>query len=82
MIPRIKQIFALDNYLLRVLFDDGRQVLYDVKDDIKSIPAFRDLKEQTGLFHNFQLDPSRTCVYWSDQIDLASDSIAEYGIAC
>ena len=36
-------------------------------------------KTETGLFNNFQLDPSRTCVYWSDRIDLPSDSILEYG---
>ena len=36
-------------------------------------------KNETGLFNNFQLDPSRTCVYWSDRIDLPSDSILEYG---
>ena len=34
-----------------------------------------------GLFKQTQLDISRTCVYWNDKIDLASDSIYEYGKA-
>ena len=79
MIPRIKNIEAKDNFLLLVTFDDNEQVLYDVKDDIKTIADFRLLQTETGLFNNFQLDPSRTCVYWSDRIDLPSDAILEYG---
>ena len=70
---------VLDNYTLFVEFDDGRKVMYDVMDDIKAIPSFRALEEEHGLFKQAQLDTSRTCVYWNDEIDLASDSIYEYG---
>lgn len=79
MIPRIKRLEALDNFLLSVEFDDGQQVIYDVKDDIDTLPSFRGLLEICGLFKQVQLDTSRTCVYWNDEIDLASDSIYEYG---
>lgn len=82
MIPRIKEISILDNFVLKVSFDDGRKVLYDVKEDINTLPAFKDLQDQEGLFKNYQIDSSRTCIYWNDMIDLASDSIAEYGVAC
>lgn len=80
MIPRIKTYQPLDNYQLLVSFDDGRQVRYDVADDIAILPAFQDLKTEYGLFENAQLDSSRTCIYWSDQIDLPSDTIYEYGV--
>ncbi|MCQ2290092.1 MAG: DUF2442 domain-containing protein [Muribaculaceae bacterium] len=79
MIPRIKTLVALDNFLLAVEFDDGHKVIYDVKEDIETFPTFRALKEVYGLFNQVQLDSSRTCVYWNDEIDLASDSIYEYG---
>ena len=55
--------------------------MYDVKDDIKTLPSFRALVDVYGLFKQAQLDTSRTCVYWNDKIDLASDSIYEYGKA-
>ena len=55
--------------------------MYDVKDDISELPAFRALKEEYGLFQQAQLDTSRTCVYWNDEIDLASGCIYEYGKA-
>ena len=79
MIPRIKSYQVLDDYLLSVEFDDGYKVIYDVKDDIRTLPSFRALSEVYGLFRQVQLDSSRTCIYWNDEIDLASDSIYEYG---
>ena len=80
MIPRIKTLTPLDDFLLAVEFDDGRKVTYDVKEDIETLPTFRALKEVYGLFPQVQLDSSRTCAYWNDEIDLASDAIYEYGV--
>lgn len=79
MIPKIKSMKPLDGYLLHVVFDDGKDVLYDVGDDIRTIPSYEDLKNIHGLFNQAQLDPSRTCVFWNDMIDLPSDTIYEYG---
>ena len=81
MIPRIKSYQPLADFQLLVSFDDGRKVRYDVADDIKTLPAFRDLQTEHGLFENAQLDASRTCIYWNDQIDLPSDAIYEYGVS-
>lgn len=79
MIPRIKEIKPLPNFKLSVVFDDGKAVIYDVMDDIKQIESYQDLMEIHGLFNQVQLDESRTCVFWNDSIDLASDTIYEYG---
>lgn len=79
MIPRIKQVLPLDGFVLFVEFDGGQRVLYDVKEDIASLAEFRVLETEPGLFRNPQLDSSRTCVYWSDRVDLASDTLLEYG---
>lgn len=79
MIPRISKLTVLNDFTLYVEFDDGYKVTYDVKDDIKTLPSFRALADVYGLFNQAQLDCSRTCVYWNDEIDLASDSIYEYG---
>lgn len=69
----------MSSYRLRVTFDDGQTVIYDVKEDIDSIPAFKPLESIHGLFQNVQLDQSRTCVYWNDEIDLPSDAIYQFG---
>ena len=75
MIPRIKSLNMLNNYRLFVTFDDGKSGFYNVSEDIDKIPTFEDLKTMPGLFESAQLDESRTCVYWSDMIDLPSDAI-------
>lgn len=80
MIVRVKSVKPLNDYILRVVFDDGKEVLYDVKEDIENIPTYRDLININGLFNQVQLDKSRTCVFWNEYIDLASDTIYEYGI--
>ena len=78
MIPRISSIKALPDCILSVSFDDGRRVIYNVKTDL-DLPGYRLLVEVPGLFDQVQLDESRTCVYWNDEIDLPSDAIYEYG---
>lgn len=79
MIPRIKKLEALDDYVLYVVFDDGKTVEYDVKEDMDTIDSYKALREVYGLFKQVNLDQSRTCVYWNDEIDLPSDMIYEYG---
>lgn len=80
MIPRIKNYQALDNYMLYVEFDDGYKVMYDVMDEIRTLSSFRSLLDVCGLFKQVQLDSSRTCLFWNEEIDLASDCIYEYGV--
>ena len=80
MIIRIKKIQPLSDYRLFVTFDDGKSVIYNVKEDMETLPGYDDLEHITGLFSRVQLDESRTCVFWNDYIDLPSDTIYEYGI--
>ena len=79
MIPRIRTVETLEDYILRVTFDDGKIVMYDVKSDIDEIPSYSDLMTIQGLFRHVQLDQSRTCIFWNDEIDLPSDTIYEFG---
>lgn len=81
MIKRIKRIVPLPDYVLEVSFDDGKTVLYDTKEDM-NLPGYDALRNVTGLFQQVQLDQSRTCVYWNDEIDLPSDILYEYGKPC
>lgn len=81
MIPKIKQVTPLKDYMLEVLFDDGKKVIYDVKEDISQIPSYRELTDISGLFESVSLDESRTVVFWNDRIDLPSDTLYEYGVS-
>lgn len=79
MIPKIKDIAFLPDFHLKVFFDDGTGVLYDVNEDIESVDEFKGLKSIYGLWNQGKVDSSRTIVYWNDRIDLPSDMIYEYG---
>ena len=79
MIPRIREVKPLQDYYLRISFDDGKTVVYDVKEDMEQIESYRDLRSIRGLFEQVRLDESRTCVYWNEDIDLPSDTLYEYG---
>ena len=78
MIRRIQTVRPLPDFLLSVSFDDGKRVVYDVKEDM-GLPGYVALRDVGGLFEQVQLDPSCTCVYWNSEIDLPSDAIYEYG---
>lgn len=76
---RIKSFEPLNNYTLKVVFDDNKTVFYDMKEDMETLPNYCDLA-QLGLFKLAQLDESRTCIFWNDYIDIPSDTLYEYGI--
>ncbi len=63
MIRRIASLEALPGLELRVTFDDGGRVLYDVTEDVGTISSYAPLKDVPGLFQQVRLDASRTCVY-------------------
>lgn len=75
---RIKHVEPLPGLMLSIVFDDGRRVFYDVSDDL-ALPGYDALRDVPGLFDQVQLDQSRTVVYWTDDIDLPSDTLYEYG---
>ena len=43
MIPRIREVKPLPGFCLRVVFDDGKTVIYPVMEDIEQIESYRDL---------------------------------------
>lgn len=79
MIPRIRQLQFQDNFIFVAEFDDGKRVSYDMKDDIANVPGYSDLLDNPSMFALAELDESRTCVSWTEHIDLPSDTIYEYG---
>ena len=42
MIPKIKMVEPMPDYKLKVLFDDGKTVIYNVKEDIETIESYKD----------------------------------------
>ena len=80
MIPRIQSIAPINDFRLDIVFDDGKHVVYDMKEEIQTLPGYIKLQEVEGLFEQVRLDESRTCISWTEEIDLPSDTLYEYGI--
>ena len=80
-LPRILTVEPMTRYKLYIVFDDGTKVMYDVGDDMKAIPEFQILGQVPRLWQRVQVDKSRTCICWNDQVDLPSDTLYEYGTA-
>ena len=78
MIPRIKEVKTLNDYVIEVLFDDEVKVSFDLKTMMKEVPIYNDLKKD-GLFEKYKVDESRTRLYWTDMIDLPSDGLYDLG---
>ena len=41
MIKRIRELRTLPDYKLFAAFDDGRQVIYDMQEDIRTLPNYK-----------------------------------------
>lgn len=79
MLQRISFLEMREDFHIFARFDDGKEVLYDMRDDIATTPPFKDLEEIPGLFATGKLDESRTCIEWNEFIDLPSHALYEYG---
>ena len=68
MFHKVKNVAALDNYLLSVSFVEGVTKIYDVKPLFKKWDVFNRLKEG-HLFYDVQVDQGGYGVSWNDDID-------------
>ena len=55
MILIIRMVEPMPDYKLKVLFDDGKTVIYDVKEDIETIEIYKNLQPCTVCFSKFSL---------------------------
>ena len=75
---KIKSLKLLPDYKLDVIFENGYEVIYDVKDDIESLPTYKPLEDKK-LFDTVKVDQSSTSIIWTKAIDLPSDILYQYG---
>ena len=78
MFHKVKNVAALDNYLLSVSFVEGVTKIYDVKPLFKKWDVFNRLKEG-HLFYDVQVDQGGYGVSWNDDIDLSCDELFSEG---
>lgn len=79
MFHKIKDVYALPEMQLSVLFSDGTTKRYDVKRLITRIPAFNALEDE-ALFSSVEVDTGGYGIVWNDDVDLSCDELWDNGI--
>ena len=79
MFHKVKDVKSLDNYILKVIFQDDTIKYYDVSPLFSKWMVFNDLKNIQGLFNQVQVDIGGYGIYWNDNIDLSCNELWENG---
>ena len=78
---RVKEVKALDNLMLSVLFVNGARKLYDVKQLFPKFPQmFAPLKDNPALFKNVIVDCGGCGISWNEDIDISECELWENGV--
>lgn len=80
MTHRIISAKPLDNMILSVVFQNGIEKAYDVRNLYSIFPQFKDLEMIYGLFQQVIVDVGGYGVSWNDELDLAAETIWEDGV--
>ena len=79
MFHKVKDVKSLDNYILKIIFQDDTIKYYDVSPLFSKWMVFNDLKNIQGLFNQVQVDIGGYGIYWNDNIDLSCNELWENG---
>ncbi len=78
---RVKDVKALDDFMLSVLFMNGVKKLYDVKQLFSQFPQmFAPLKENPALFKNVSVICGGCGIAWNEDIDISECELWENGV--
>lgn len=76
---RVKEVKALDNLNIEVLFSNGFTKIYNMESVIEEFSeTFSILKTDTNFFKTVK--NRKDSIYWDDKIDLAAEEIWENGL--
>lgn len=76
---KIKNVNPMENYILKVIFEDDSTKYYDVSILFEKIKAFRIFLVDKELFKQVKVDIGGYGISWNDDIDLACDELWENG---
>ena len=80
MTHRIVNVKALDDFVVRVIFQNGVEKHYDIKNLFDEYYVFRQLAENVELYQKVQVDVGGYGISWNDEMDLSAEEIWENGI--
>jgi DNA-binding XRE family transcriptional regulator len=76
ILPRIVAVAPGDQFMtLRVRWDKGDESLIDVSGMIQSFRVYAPLRQSPELFRQVRMGEHGTDVVWTDEIDMAADTL-------
>jgi DNA-binding XRE family transcriptional regulator len=79
MTHRIKSVKPLENFVISVVFQNGVEKKYDMRNLYPEFPQFRDFENDVYLFRQVKVDVGGYGVSWNDELDLDAEDIWENG---
>ena len=77
MFHKVKNVIPLDDYILKVTFEDNVIKFYDIKPLFEKWNIFKSLITTKGLFKQVKVDTGGYGIYWNDEIDLSCNELWE-----
>jgi len=74
MTPDIKNAEYLEDYKIKIFFDNGKSGIVDFKKYIKCGGIFEKLND-IEFFKKFSIDPEVFVIKWGNEIDIAPEEI-------
>ena len=82
MAHRIIEVKTLDNFVVSVIFQDGVEKEYDVKQLFSVFPQFQVFETESSLFKQVTVDVGGCGISWNDELDLAAEEVWDNGNRC
>ena len=79
MFHKVKNVKPLENYILKITFQNNLIKYYNVSNLFNKWSVFQNLMNITGLFEQVKVDPGGYGISWNDEIDLSCDELWENG---
>lgn len=80
MTHRIKEVKTLENFVVSVIFQDGVEKEYDVKQLFSVFPQFQVFEIESSLFKQVTVDVGGCGISWNDELDLAAEEVWDNGV--
>ena len=77
---KIERVKALPQFGLLIVFQNGGEKKYNIRQLYTIYPQFKELEHNEDLFSNVKVDVGGYGVYWNDELDIAADELWENGI--
>jgi hypothetical protein len=71
MNPRVKEVYPIENYQLRLVFNNGEEKIFDVKPYL-TIGVFKEL-QNISIFNSVR--PFLGSILWGNNVDLSPDTL-------